>query len=102
METRYTAVHISFPYETRMDDVMDDLIQEHLETVYTKFEYLGSETDLETMQKTSTYVIKYLEDVEHIIDDALFDVADSLNGKVDLGWILGLTQEEAEEAGYAI
>jgi len=103
METRYAVIHISFPYETRLDDEMDEMIQERLEPLYTRFEYLGSETDLEVMEKTSTYVIKYAEDVEHIIDDVLDEVmCKPMFNEADFGCVVGMTQEEAEQEGYSI
>jgi hypothetical protein len=34
-------------------------------------EYWGNETELETMAKTSDYVLQFNEDVAHIVDDYL-------------------------------
>ena len=105
METRFAVIHICFPYETRMDDELDQSIQDKLQSVYSKFEYIGSETELDTMEKTSTYVIKYTEDVEHIIDDVLFELVEQpifKQNDIDIGWLLGMTEKEAKEEGYYI
>jgi hypothetical protein len=71
---KYAIIHITFEHEKRVDDIIDKMITDNIGHLLDSNEYWGSETELETMAKTSDYVLQFNEDVAHIVDDYLYDM----------------------------
>jgi hypothetical protein len=99
---KYAIIHITFEHEKRVDDIIDKMITDNIGHLLDSNEYWGSETELETMAKTSDYVLQFNEDVAHIVDDYLYDMI-SLAIKYDAEMSYSIMDErDARECGYVI
>jgi hypothetical protein len=68
---KYAIISISFPYDTRIDDILDEMIQKELNQIYIGFEYINSEND--GFLKESHYVMKYYDVDEDYIQEMLLE-----------------------------
>jgi len=69
---KYAIISIGFPYDTKIDDIIDELIQKELDKIYIGFEFNNSETD--GYMKESHYVMKYYDVDEDYIQDILLEI----------------------------
>jgi len=97
---KYCIVGITFPYDTRYDDVVDELISTMMRTYYEKYDYLGSENDGTT--KTSQYIMKYYKELDDKVWDKLHEIVDMpeidmLGVHIDLSF---MSEKVAKNEGY--
>lgn len=99
---KYAIIHINFEHEKRVDDIIDEMITNNIGHLLDSNEYWGSETELETMTKTSDYILQFKEDVSHIVDDYLYDmIALSIEHNAEMAYSI-MDEKEARELGYVI
>jgi len=99
---KYAIIHITFEYEKRVDDIIDEMITNNIGHLLDSNEYWGSETELETMAKTSDYVLQFDEDVTHIVDDYLYDMINlALSHDAEMSYSI-MDERDARELGYVI
>ena len=99
---KYAIVHITFEYEKRVDDIIDKMITDNIGHLLDSNEYWGSETELETMTKTSDYVLQFNEDVEHIVDDYLYEMTSLAEEHGAELFYSIMNERDARECGYVI
>jgi hypothetical protein len=99
---KYAIVHITFEHEKRVDDIIDKMITDNIGHLLDSNEYWGSETELETMVKTSDYVLQFDEDVAHIVDDCLYDMITlAIEYNAEMAYSI-MDERDARECGYVI
>jgi len=99
---RYGIITIEFDYETRIDDILDEMWTNNIGYFLESNDYWGSETDLYMMSKVSTYVLQYKDDVKNIVEDYLYALIDeAITRDADMHFA-SMDEREARECGYVI